>query len=357
MTSDLRTKERRATIDDVARRAGVSIKTVSRVLNNEPNVRPVKRQQVLEAARALNYSPNISARSLAGDKSFLIALLYRDPSLDPSPNYISYVQIGALAKCRQYGFYLLLEPYDMHDPDVENEVQRLIIRSRVDGLILIPPISDSDAIMRAIEASGLPYVRIAPGDEPDRAPHVFMDDRQAAYDMTEHLLKLGHRRIGFIKAHLDHGAAQFRLEGFQTAMAEHNVPVDPPLVGQGDFTVESGMRCTEAFLDLPTPPTAVFAANDEMAAGAIAAAHKRGLAVPADLCVSGFDDSSVAAVTWPPLTTVHQPIAEMAEAATELLIERIKGHKSDETGDRFPSRQLDYRIVVRDSTATAPAEA
>ena len=337
----------RLTISDVARDANVAIKTVSRVLNNEANVRPETRERVLKVIKALNYSPNLAARGLAGSKSFLIGLLYDNPS----PHYMNSVQMGALARCRAEGFHLLVEVCTPETKNVTQQILTMIAQTRVDGVILTPPVSDNEAVLEVLRRDRVPHVVIAPPKLSDVSLCVHMDDQRAAYEMTAYLLKLGHKRIGFIKGHPKHGAASQRYDGFRKALADKAIKLDPSLVKQGYFSFESGVECAEAFLKCGKLPTAIFAANDDMAAGAIAACHQHGLSIPDDLSIAGFDDTPVASLTWPALTTIHQPIVEMAAAAADLLLAAIKERsRAPSSGVAF-SKHFQHEIIVRASTA------
>ena len=337
----------RATINDVAREANVAIKTVSRVLNNEANVRPETRERVLHAIKALNYSPNLAARGLAGSKSFLIGLLYDNPS----PHYMNGVQIGALARCRAEGFHLLVEVCTPETKNVTQQILTMIAQTRVDGVILTPPVSDNEAVLEALRRDGMPYVAIAPPKLSDVPLCVHMDDLRAAYDMTTYLLKLGHRRIGFIKGHPQHGAASLRYNGYREALSDHGIKFERTLVKQGYFSFESGVDCANALLQGPGLPTAIFAANDDMAAGAMAVAHQRGLSIPGDLSITGFDDTPVASLTWPGLTTIRQPIVEMAAGAADLLLATIKERHHAGTPAVALATRFQHEIVLRASTA------
>ncbi|HEY2661236.1 MAG TPA: LacI family DNA-binding transcriptional regulator [Caulobacteraceae bacterium] len=335
------------TMKEVAQSAGVSFKTVSRVLNHEPNVREELRDRVRAAVAALGYVPNVAARDLAGGKSFLIGLMFDNPS----ESYISKIQTGAITRCRNTGYYLIVEPLEPSD-DVQRTLDPILSRLRVDGLILTPPICDNLVVLDAIERAGVRYVRIAPDRDPDRAPCVAMDDTQAAYEMTQHLVSLGHRRIGFIKGHLDHGATPRRLDGFLRAMGEAGLTAQPGHIQGGSFSFESGMVAAERLLSQPDRPTAVFASNDDMALGVMWAALRSGLSVPTDLSVAGFDDSDPARMAWPMLTTIRQPIADMSAAAVDILIETAaKGRGSAPVASRW----LDYELIVRGSTGAPGA--
>jgi LacI family transcriptional regulator len=337
----------RMTITDVAREADVAIKTVSRVLNNEANVKTATRDRVLKAIKALNYSPNLAARGLASNRSFLIGLLYDNPS----PHYMNGVQLGALASCRAEGFHLLVEICTEETADSAHQILSMIAQTRVDGVILTPPVSDNIVVLKALERDAIPHVLIAPPRHRDDMLFVHMDDRRAAYEMTSFLISLGHRRIGFIKGHPKHGAAKTRFLGFRDALKDHRIEVKNTLISQGYFSFESGVTSAKELLKQRHRPSAIFAANDDMAAGVIATAHKMGISVPGDLSVAGFDDTPVASLTWPPLTTIRQPIVEMATAAADLLLARIR-HRGRRTTAMPCSQQFQFELVVRASTAS-----
>ncbi len=330
------------TIHDVADRAGVSIKTVSRVLNKEPNVKPETRDRVLAAAEALRYRPNVSARSLAGSRSYLIGLFFDNPS----PAYVSDVQRGAVTRCRDAGYHLVVEPVERSD---EADIVRATVATlRPDGVILTPPVCDRARVLDALDESGTRYVRIAPDTDVGRAAYVWMDDKLAAYEMTLHLLSLGHRQIGFIKGDPEHGASHLRFEGFAQAMADNGAEVDEALVRQGYFSFRSGVEAAEDLLSGKSRPTAIFASNDDMALGVLSVAHRHRLSVPEDLSVVGFDDTPAASTMAPQLTTVRQPTFEMARAAAEML---ISGECDLAGGGKPPSRLLPFEVVVRESSA------
>ncbi len=333
----------RVTIEDVAALAGTSLKTVSRVLNHEPNVKPSTRARVMDAMATLDYHPSMSARSLAGGRSSVIGLTYGHPR----PNYFVDVMNGAIDRCEEAGFHLFLYPTSLGDTGLAGKMASVIRRAHLDGFVLTPPISDDAELIAQLDSIGLAFARITPRRNLDHpSPYVALDDRKAAEDMTEYLLSLGHRRIGFIIGDKRHPAAQARLEGYRAALGANGVPGGDALVVQGSFTFESGREQTRALLKLDEPPTAIFASNDEMAAGAIMAAHEQGLTLPRDLSIAGFDDTYIAQTVWPPLTTVHQPIYDMAYAATGLLLEMLTTRKTPERLETFP-----HHIVVRGSTA------
>lgn len=338
-------KQSGATIKDVAERAGVSAMTVSRVLNEAARVRPETRDRVRAAIEELNYKPNISARSLAKAQSFFIGLFYNNPN----PGYISELLVGLLNRCRQAGYHLMIENCGNGEEDWEGRVEALIAESNFDGVITSPPVSDFSSVRRALEEAGLPHVRIAPETAMDAAPFVATDDFDAASRITHHLIELGHKRIGFIRGDEAHGASRQREEGFRAAMARSGLLVNEDWLAQGQFTYRSGLEATENLLAGDERPTAVFASNDDMAAAVIAIAHKHGLEVPTDLSVAGFDDTQTATTVWPQLTTIRQPIADMAASAIDLLAEQMKSGMLDpiENSVRLPSE-----LIIRGSSAS-----
>jgi len=332
----------RKTIHDVAAAAGVAIKTVSRVLNDEPNVRPETRARVLAAAEALRYQPSLSARSLAGRRSYLLGLIYENPSA----NYLVDLQHGAMARCRQEKFRLFVHQCSGQGDELTRDVIGLIDQTHVDGLIVSPPLSETPALIEALERRNLPFVRIAP-DVEHGSPYVDMDDEGAAFEMTEYLISCGHARIGFIRGDPSHSASDRRLSGYRKALEKHGLKFDAACVRQGFFVYESGLEAGRELLRMTSPPTAVFASNDDMAAGVLIAAHELGIEVPRDLSIAGFDDTYIARIVWPRLTTIHQPSYDLAFFATDLLLQRLK----DDDGPR--SNRLPYQLVRRESTGPA----
>ena len=327
----------RATIKDVSKLAGVSIKTVSRVLNKEKYVREATRAKVEAAMGALKFSPSLAARSLAGRRSFQIALIYDNHS----PFYIHQIQDGIWAQCREQGVRMLAQPADVASPTLAAEVGGLIDETHVDGIILSSPVTDAPEVLAELERRGIPFVRISPGTNHAMTSSVFMDDVQAADDMTTHLINLGHRRIGFVIGHPNHMASDQRLFGYRRALDRAGIGFEPSLVRPGQFDFASGAAAAELLLDLPEPPTAIFASNDDMAAGVLAVAHRRDVAVPGALSVAGFDDTELASAVWPPLTTIRQPTRDLAYSAAGLLF-------SEEEG--VVHRRLQHELVVRGST-------
>jgi LacI family transcriptional regulator len=333
----------RVTISNVAKAAGVSMKSVSRVINREPNVSEALRTRVAKAIDALGYVPDFAARSLAGGRTFTIGLLFNDYGNAFMPSYFPKLQSGAYQACRQYGYHLLVETLQASVPEFPEEFERVLSTMRVDGFILPPPLTDDDRAMDVLEKLGIPFARIAPSTDLDRAPYVAIDDEAAAREMARHLWNIGHRNIGFVMGRDDHSAAHARRKGFADALAE---------LGCSDFSetsamfqFEFGIEAAKRLMQSAAPPTAIFAANDDSAAGVMAGLAQLGLKVPDDVSVAGFDDSWIAMSVWPFLTTVHQPIAEMAEEAAKMLIDRNGAMATKQ------AKLLDYYLVIRGSTA------
>ncbi len=334
------------TIEDVARAAGVSAMTVSRVVNGEKNVRPATRDRVLAAVGELRYSPNTAARSLATGWATHIGLLYANPSAA----YLSHFLVGALDGARRAGCHLVIEACEYDSPEEQAEAARRFATTNVEGVILPPPLSESEPILDELAAVDMPVVTVAMGQLHPNALNVRIDDFAAAAEMTRYLLGLGHRRIGFITGHPRHVASIERERGFRAALEQNGIVPDEALIETGYFTFRSGLIATERLLAQAERPTAIFASNDDMAAAAVSVAHRRGLDVPQDLSVVGFDDTAPATTVWPELTTVKQPISAMAEAALDLLLADLRARRAGETPAPL-ERVLEHELIVRESSA------
>jgi LacI family transcriptional regulator len=338
------------TIEDVARAAGVSAMTVSRVINKEPNVRDETRQSVLETIERMNYSPNTAARSLAAGEATHIGLLYANPSAA----YLSQFLVGALEAARRSGCHLVIEACESESEAEQRDVARRFAQADAEGVILPPPLSESVPILKELEAAGTPVVTVAMGKLYPNALNVRIDDFAAAREMTEYLIKLGHRHIGLIKGHPDQIASAERERGFMAAVAEAGLRKSDIAVEQGYFTFRSGLEAAEKLLKRKRRPTAIFASNDDMAAAVVSVAHRRGLDVPRDLSVVGFDDTAPATTVWPELTTIRQPVSAMAAAALQLLLADLKVSRRGRSGNQEVI--LDHDLIVRESSGPAPTK-
>ncbi|HLJ66857.1 MAG TPA: LacI family DNA-binding transcriptional regulator [Chloroflexota bacterium] len=335
----------RTTIRDVAADLGVSVATVSRVLNGRPDVSPATREAVLRHMRERGYSGNRTARGLAGGRTGLIGLAL--PFVHAA--YFGLISAGAaeaLAECDARLVLCLTE--HQHDREV-TLLDRMMHGTTDGGLILLP--SETSAELIQLREQGYHFVIIDPMVPLDESlPVVSAAHWQGARMATEHLIALGHRRIGVITGHPTWVASIERLAGFQAAMASAGLRVQPELIYHGDWYVEAGVAGANYLLDLPDPPTAIFAFNDNMAIGVMQVARQRGLRLPRDLSVVGVDDIDMAACLTPPLTTVRQPLLEMGRVAAGLLWRLIQGQPVEIT-----RLELATRLIVRDSTAPPPA--
>jgi len=344
--------KRRATIEDVASLAGVSIKTVSRVVNREPNVRAATKEKVKNAVAKLGYRPNPSARDLASHRARLIVLVYDDPSAYeiPSAGYIINMQEGALRACRPQGFELLIHPCNFRDSDVGAKLQEQIGQVRPSGIIVAAPLSNMAAIVDAVKATDTPYVLMSTGTGNGDQYEVATNDREISAEMTHYLASRGHKRIAFIKGDRTATAVCNRFDGYRDGLQRSGLEYSGELVAQGDLSIGSGETCAEQLLKLEHPPTAIFAANDDMAAGVVRVATRMGIRIPQELSVAGCDDISLAQQIYPTLTTIRQPLRSMAEAASRALIDGARGAPHEPGLETIPGT-----IEVRESTGPAPA--
>ncbi|MFT3996027.1 MAG: LacI family DNA-binding transcriptional regulator [Asticcacaulis sp.] len=336
------------TIHDVARHAGVSSMTVSRVINKNVPVREHLREKVMASIKALNYTMNMAARSTrAGLGGLRIGILYSHPSA----SYLNEIMLGGLEQASKLGAQLLLEKCGGLQSQ-KSAVSRLV-EAGVDGVILPPPLCDSAPTVQMLTRVGIPVLALATARPLPMVSAVRIDDFQGALTLTQHLTKLGHKRIGFIKGDPSHTPTEVRYEGFLKGLDDAGLPLIEDLVVQGQFTYKSGLEAGRKLLERPDRPTAIFASNDDMAAAVMAVAHGMGIAIPEDLSICGFDDTPVASTIWPQLTTVHQPIVAMGRSAVATIVDKIRDAKSGEMGK--PIRQLmKFTLMDRESTGPAP---
>jgi len=339
------TTPKRARIQDVAEKAGVSSMTVSRVLNQDTKVSDAKRALVMKAVKELNYRPNVAARRLASNKSFFIGLLYFD--LDTS--YVSKFLLRGLKSCRFTSHHLVVDEVDEDINKSIASIKELIEVTKVDGLILLPPVCDDPTLLEMLHQANVTFVRIAPDTQLNLSPYICMDDYQASFEMTELLIKQGHTKIAHIIGNPNQGVSRLRYQGYLDALRSNQINVPPEYIEQGMFTYDSGLSAAKKLLALDDRPTAIFAANDEMAAGTLSAAHMSRISVPDSLSIVGFDDGHLATIVSPNLTTVRQPIQEMAELAVEII---ASGKFSDlsKANSRDFRNVLNFDIIERESS-------
>ncbi len=327
------------TMKDVARVVGVNESTVSRALNNLPYVHPQTRERVLEAARRLNYRPNTVARSLATNRTYVVGLVISNIA----NLFFAEVTKGIEEVADANGYSVILCD-TARDVAKELKYLELLARRQADGIIFMSGRLPPD-VVATIKSVKCPVVTISRDGARHGIPTVRINNRAEAARATRYLMKLGHRRIGFISGQLDDTESGLpRLEGYRAALEEGRIEFDPAIVHEGDFRMESGVRACARIMGARPRPTAIFAANDEMAIGAMKALAQQGLKVPEDVAVVGFDDTALATVVTPPLTTVAQPLRTLGTSAMEMLLKLMAGQSLADV-----ETVLECQLVVRAS--------
>jgi LacI family transcriptional regulator len=312
------------TINHVAADAGVSLQTVSRVINSGPNVRPAMKERVQASIDKLGYVPSIAAQRMSGSRSYLILAIndrertIADWRARQGSDWVDQMLLGGMLKCAELGYRMIFELVDTHNDHVERELSAIIAALQPDGVILTPPHSENSLITRLLAARKIPFARIG-SIIPGAGIAITMDDQGSARRATEHLIDLVHRRIALIAGSKEYSLSNWRIEGWQQAMDAAGLP-HRGLCARGDFSYESGVSAAHALLDLDRPPTAIIASNDQMTLATLDVALERGLKVPLDLSLISFDNTPVVSFTNPKLTAVDQPIAATFSKAVELLI-------------------------------------
>ena len=337
------------TIKHVAADAGVSLQTVSRVINNEPNVRPIMKERVQASIDRLGYVPSIAAQRMSGSRSYLILAIndrertIADWQTRQGTDWVDQMLLGGMLKCAEHGYRMIFELVDTHNDHVERELGATIAALQPDGVILTPPHSDNPLITGILAKQKIPFARIG-SIATGAGIAMTMDDEGSARRATEHLIGLGHRRIGFIAGSQEYDLSNWRIDGWREAMVAAGLSHDD-LCTRGDFSYDSGVTAANLLLDLATPPTAIIASNDQMTLAALDTANQRGLGVPDDLSLISFDNTPVMRFTVPQLTAVDQPIAATFSKAVELLIT---------SGDEMVQHQpvvTEGSLIERSSTA------
>ncbi len=318
--------------------------TVSRVINREGSVRDSTREAVSAAIRELGYSPNRAARSLASGNQMQVCLLYANPS----STYLSATLLGVLEQVRENDTQLVVAECD-GEADAEQTILDQL-KGGIGGVLLVPPLADSPRLLSLLKERNVPTVRMGPQLDGEHISSVMIDDRSAARKMTEYLISLGHRRIGFITGDPRYLVSKARKRGYRDALKAAGIQWRPELVATGRFSYRSGLKAAERLLSLPEAPTAISASNDEMAAATISVAHRRHIDVPGELTVTGFDDTLLATTVWPEITTIRQPISDMSHAAIDLLTRSIRARRAGRDAE-CEHLTLDYRLIARESSA------
>lgn len=330
-----------ATIKDVASLAGVSIKTVSRVVNHEPHVSDEISARVQQAIEQLEYAPNISARRLVQKRSYVLCILIHTGGVSQSPLINKILEIGY-----EYDYDILVQTYFPSLSRSKNKLAGLIGERRIDGLITTPPCDTDEFVLNLVRTARIPLVQITPYNPNPEIPLVSGDDYQGALMMTEHLISLGHRRIAFLMGPRNHRTSFDRLYGYRAALDLHGIPYNEQLIFDSEFNFDGGYTSTRMAMNLTEPPSAIFAGHDEAAFGALFALNELGIQVPGQISVGGYDDLRAARHVWPGLTTIHYPINEIAEQALAMLVARLQGQEPETNRLILP-----VQFIQRGSTA------
>lgn len=338
---DSDSSQARLTISDIARLAGVSKKTVSRVINQEPYVGKDTRKRVETIIAEHGYEPDPQARGLASRRSYLVGLIYDNPN----PQYIENIHLGILDALTRKGYELVIRPCDRRSPSFFKDIRTFVERLRLFGVVLPPSLSEDERLAILLESVGCPYVRIACAQLDKPARLVLTQDAHGAAAAARRLAELGHRRVAYISGPPLFRSSHERRAGFIAGLTEYGLELAPDLTVPGAYTYESGLARGRELLARPDPPTAIFAGNDEMASGVYAAAHERGIRIPQDLSIIGFDDAPIATRMWPAMTSVRLPVRDMGRVAAEKLFAKPKEAATAEAGEFTPS------LIERQSTA------
>jgi len=339
----------KATINDVAELAGVSIKTVSRVTNLEGSVRKETVEKVNKAIEQLNYQPNAAARNLAGRRSFALGYVYDNPNA----YYVLDMQNGILEECKKRGYELVIHPCSVSNKFVIEELTSMIKHSQLAGLIISPPLSEMPEVLSALDELNVAYIKIISSSESKKAssPCVYINDRDAAFEITEHLIEQGHTKIAFLRGDECHRSSHERKIGYTQALEKHGITVNNDYQIDGSYTFEFGVEGAKQLLAIDDRPTAIFSCNDEIAAGALFAVRLHGLDVPTQMAIAGFEDSPFSRQTWPKLTTAAQPINQIAREATASLIQFIASERMKKTDQAsIPQLYFKPQLIKREST-------
>lgn len=343
------------TIKHVAADAGVSLQTVSRVINKEPNVRPAMQERVQASIDKLGYVPSLAAQRMSGSRSYLILAVndrertIADWRAREGSDWVDQMLLGGMLKCAESGYRMMFELVDTHNDHVERELSAAITALQPDGIILTPPHSDNSLITELLDQHKIPFARIGSAGGRFGIP-LIMGDEQAGADATRHLIGLGHSRIAFISGPTDYALSGWRRAGWQSAMAEAGLSTDG-MIEDGDFSFASGRKAAMHLLTDDNRPTAILASNDQMAMACLEVAREQGLSVPNDLSVVSFDNTPIVALSDPPLTAVDQPVAETTSQAVELIIAAKSGKDVPKGPIIVPAG-----FVERGSTAPPPSD-
>ena len=334
-------------INDIARLAGVSKMTVSRVVNKEPNVSPKMLERVQRVIDKHNYTPSQQARALSLRRSFLISIIHDNPN----SSYVTEAMYGALEFCRSAGYELIMHPCDLSKKNTFDEIISFIEHLKIDGVILLQPVSESDELAAKLKEIDCNFVRLLSSKVDDDAHMIYHNDGEAVDQIVRHLTDLGHREIAIIRGPEKSQAANQRFEAFRSALSKQGLKLPENHVAIGDHTFQSGIEGAEWLLGSNRPPTAIFGSNDEMAIWAVVTAQKMSIKIPAELTIVGFDNSPQASKMWPALTTVDSNVRRMTELAAQKLIAQCNGDIDAAAAVRV---EIEPTFIQRQTTDVPP---
>lgn len=317
------------TIKHVAADAGVSLQTVSRVINNEPNVRPEMKDRVQASIDKLGYVPSIAAQRMSGSRSYLILAIndrertIADWKARQGTDWVDQMLFGGMLKCAEFGYRMIFELVDTHSDHIERELRAAIAALQPDGVILTPPHSDNPLIVNLLHSQKIPFARIG-SHGGDAGIALTMDDEGSAARATRYLIDLNHRRIGFISGSVEYDLSHWRIDGWKAEMGAAGLPIDG-LLAEGDFSYASGEAAARQLLGGANPPSAIIASNDQMSLATLEVARELGIDVPSRLSIVSFDNTPIVNFSQPPLTAVDQPISATVARAVELIIASQRG--------------------------------
>ncbi len=330
--------KKKSTINDVAKLANVSKKTVSRVINQPNTVKVTTRTRVETIINKIKFQPDMQARGLAFRHSFLVGMIYDNPNAQ----YTLNMQQGILDGLKGSGYELVVHPCDRNQQDFVEEAKQFIERQKLRGVILTPSASEDERMAKMLKEIDCDYVRVASVSLDDPKHMLVSNDMQGGVLVAKHLCSLGHQRIAFVTGKKGFRSSEERQKGFEVGLAEHNLSLNPRYIAQGQYTFESGIAAGHQLISLNPIPTAIFAANDEMAAGVMQAMRVKGMSVPNDISIVGFDDFQIALNVWPRLTTVHSPTLDIGRLAAQHLLGMNNSHA--------PGPESTPWLVEREST-------
>ncbi|MBI9050413.1 MAG: LacI family DNA-binding transcriptional regulator [Anaerolineaceae bacterium] len=333
------------TIKDVASAAGCSIKTVSRVVNGEAHVKPELRERVQDAIDQLGYVPNISARRLVQNRSYVICLLLHASGSIQSTLITKALDIGYEGE-----YELLIQTYFPSFSRSRTKIANLVQHQRIDGLVSMPPCDSDPFLIDLLDTSGIAHVHIAPLNPTGGMPYVSAEDYAGAYQMTELLIRNGHQRIALLMGQRNHRSSIDRLYGYRAALENNGIPFQEAYTVDSENNFPGGYTAACMLMDLSKPPTAIFALSDEAAAGALYALNELQIEVPGQVSLAAFGDTPLSQQVWPGISAVQYPLEEIVEESVKMLIELVEGRQPEQRQIIFPTSIVERGSIRKIAT-------